>query len=126
MATKYFLPFMLNREEKYIYDWETKRGKGKWSYVFLTAFIWGTFVPIIIIAFKLALKGLLTISNLKAEIFSSSFIPFWLKFVGGFFLFALLMWQIAKKKYLDLKQKQKSPNDVHVPHSSSTDLHEPI
>jgi len=121
---KVFIVLMLTREEKYIYDWETKRGKSKWSYVLLTTFIWGSLLPAIVIAFRLAFKGLLNFANLKAEIFSSAFVPLWLKFIGGFFLFALLMWHIAKKKYLDLKQKQKSYDDVHVPHSSTTDVNE--
>lgn len=105
---------MLPREEKYIYDWETKRSKGKWNYLFLTAFIWGSIFPIVITAFKLAFNGSLSLSNLFNGIFTAAFFPVWIKFTGGFFLFALLMWHLAKKKYAALKQKQITQSELHL------------
>lgn len=114
---------MLNRDEKYIYDWETKRGKGKWSYLFLTAFIWGTLIPVLITAFKLAFKGLLSFSNLKSEVLTREFLPTWIKFVAGFFFFALFMWHLAKKKYQELKHKQKSEHkEIQMHRNSSPDI----
>lgn len=100
------MEFMIPREEKYIYDWETKRSKGKWSYISLTALVWGTMFPVIIAAFKLAIKGLLSIDTLFANVLSLSFLSVWIKFVAGFFFFALFMWFLAKKKYQVLKRKQ--------------------
>ncbi len=104
---------MLPREEKYIYDWETKRSKGKWSYLLLTAFIWGSIFPVIIRAFKLAFRGELSFSNLFGGVFNLAFFPVWIKFVGGFFLFALLMWHLAKRKYLELKRRQVAQQEFH-------------
>lgn len=103
-ATKY--NSMLPREEKYIYEWETKRSKGKWSYLFLTAFVWGTIFPIVIKAFRHAFNGELSFSNLFHDIFTWPFFFYWLKFVAGFFIFAFFMWHLAKKKYQALKRRQ--------------------
>ena len=105
---------MLPREEKYIYDWETKRGKGKWSYLILTALVWGSLVPALITAFRLAFKGLLSFGALSDRIFTTAFLPTWLKFVGGFFLFAFLMWHLAKRKYQFLKRKQVAQQQLHI------------
>ena len=107
---------MLPREEKYIQDWETKRSKGKWTYVFLTALVWGSIIPSLITAFKLAIKGQLSFGNLSDRIFSISFFPTWIKFVVGLFFFALLMWHLARKKYQELKRKQVAQRQVHVHH----------
>lgn len=105
---------MLPREEKYIYDWEVKRSRGKWSYIFLTAFIWGSMIPVVIRAFRLAARGELSFRNLGAQIFHIEFFPVWIKFVAGFFFFALLMWHLARKKYEDLKKKQRAQQELHV------------
>lgn len=105
---------MLPREEKYIYDWEVKRSKGKWSYILLTALIWGSLIPVVIRAFKLAFRGELSFGNLGTHIFHVNFIPVWLKFVAGFFFFALLMWHLARKKYEELKKKQAAQQELHL------------
>jgi hypothetical protein len=105
---------MQAREEKYIYEWETKRSKGKWSYLFLTALIWGSIFPVVIRAFKLAFNGELSFGGLFGRVFSLSFFPTWIKFVGGFFLFALLMWHLAKKKYTELKRRQVAQRELHL------------
>jgi hypothetical protein len=102
---------MLPREEKYIYEWETKRSKGKWSYLFLTAFVWGSIFPIAIKAFKLAFNGTLSFS----DIFTWPFFFYWIKFVVGFFIFAFFMWHLAKRKYLTLKRKQATQREFHLP-----------
>ncbi len=109
------IEFMIPREEKYIYDWETKRSKGKWSYISLTALIWGTMFPVIITAFKLAIKGLLSFNSLSDYVFARSFLPVWIKFVAGFFFFALFMWFLAKKKYQMLKRKQAAQQGLGIP-----------
>lgn len=106
---------MLPREERYIYEWETRRGKGKWTYVFLTAFIWGSLVSVITKCFGLAFQGRLSLRTVGNTIFTVDFFPVWLKFVGGFFLFALLMWHLARRKYRELKQKQQSRERLRVP-----------
>ena len=105
---------MLAREEKYIYDWETKRGKGKWGYLFLTAIVWGSIFPIVFKAFKLALNNELSFSNLFNVLFTMSFLITWIKFFSGFFLFASLTWTLAKNKYTTLKQKQTAQRKFHV------------
>lgn len=107
---------MLPREEKYIHDWETKRSKSKWSYVFLTALVWGTIFPVLILSFRLALKGDLSLAALQDGIFTPAFLSIWVKFVGGFFLFALLMWRLALKKYRELKRKQAAQQQLRLPH----------
>lgn len=106
---------MLSREEKYIYEWETRRGRGKWRYVVLTALVWGTIVPVLIAAFKLAFKGLLSFATLSDAVGSSSFLFTWLKFVAGFFVFAMLMWYMARKKYQELKRKQVAGQEFRIP-----------
>jgi hypothetical protein len=105
---------MLPREERYIREWEQKRGKGKWSYLFLTAIVWGTIVPVAIKAFGLASEGLLSFRNLKEQVFRDEFIMLWAGFAAGFFCFALLMWHLARKKYLQFKQKQKANSEIHT------------
>jgi hypothetical protein len=104
---------MLPREEKYIYDWETKRSKGKWSYLLLTALIWGSIFPAVIRAFKLAFNGELSFGSLFRSVFNIAFFPVWIEFVGGFFLFALLMWHLAKRKYQELKRRQAAQRELH-------------
>jgi len=99
---------MLPREEKYIYDWENSRGKGKWTYILLTAFMWGTIVPLV---YKLIY--VVTHFGLDPEAFTETFVSrdylwLWLKFMAGFFLFALIMWQLSFRKYKELKRKQAS------------------
>lgn len=106
---------MLPREEKYIYDWETKRGKGKWSYIFLTALVWGTLFPVLVAAFKLALLGRLSFSALTDKVLDVDFLPIWLKFIAGFFFFALTMWHLAKRKYRELKRKQMAQQEWRIP-----------
>lgn len=106
---------MLAREEKYIHDWETKRSKGKWTYIFLTALVWGTMLPVVIEAFKLAVKGLFSLNILLYRIFDDGFLPVWIKFVAGFFIFALLMWHLSKRKYLQLKRKQMEQRQIRIP-----------
>ncbi len=106
---------MLLREEKYIQEWEAKRSKGKWNYVLLTALVWGSLIPAVIAAFRLAFKGQLSFSNFFDTIFDIDFFPTWIKFVVGFFFFALLMWYLAKRKYLALKRKQMTQNQLRVP-----------
>lgn len=106
---------MLSREEKYIHDWETRRGTGKWRYVLLTALVWGTLMPVLIAAFRLAFKGRLGLDTLTDTIGSNAFFIIWLKFVAGFFFFALLMWHLAKKKYQELKRKQVAQQELQVP-----------
>ncbi|WP_118973983.1 hypothetical protein [Taibaiella koreensis] len=106
---------MLSREEKYIYDWETRRGRGKWRYVTLTALVWGTIVPVLVAAFKLAFKGLLSFGMLFDIINCNAFLYTWLKFAAGFFAFALLMWHLAKKKYQELKRKQMARQELQLP-----------
>jgi hypothetical protein len=110
---------MLPREEKYIYEWETKRSKGKWSYLFLTAFVWGSVFPIAIKAFKLAFNGNLSFRNIFSDIFTWPFFFYWIKFIAGFFIFAFFMWQLAKRKYLGLKRKQAAQREIHFQNGSS-------
>jgi hypothetical protein len=111
---------MLSREEKYIYEWETRRGKGKWSYVILTALIWGTIFPCVIQAFKLALKGQLGISQMKSVLFNQSFLFTWQAIIAGILFCALLMWRLAKNKYLEFKKKQLSRTQHFFDSQSST------
>ena len=115
---------MLSREEKYIYEWETRRGKGKWSYVILTALIWGTIFPCVIKAFKLAFRGQLSFTQLKSGIFNQDFFYTWAGFVIGFFCFALLMWRLAKKKYEEFKRKQVAQTELYFD-SRSAPVSEP-
>jgi hypothetical protein len=110
---------MLPREEKYIFEWETKRRKGKWSYLFLTAFVWGSVFPIVIKAFKLAFSGTLSFGSLFRDIFTWPFFSYWIKFVVGFFIFAFFMWHLAKRKYLALKRKQAALREFHLHNRSS-------
>lgn len=110
---------MLPREEKYIYEWETKRRKGKWSYLLLTAFVWGSIFPIVIKAFKLAFNGSLSFNSLFSGIFTWPFFLYWIKFVVGFFIFAFFMWHLAKRKYLMLKRKQIAQREFHFHNGSS-------
>ena len=107
---------MLAREEKYIHDWETKRSKGKWNYIFLTTLLWGTLLSVLVIAFKLAINGLLSFDRLLNKVFDITFLPTWIKFVAGAFVFALLMWYLALKKYRELKRKQATQRELRLPH----------
>ncbi|KAA5533684.1 hypothetical protein F0919_14200 [Taibaiella lutea] len=97
---------MLAREEKYIYDWETTRGKGKWQYILLNTFVWATLLTVIIKLFKIVLSTKFSIQSFSQTFLNTSFLFFWLKFVGGVFLYSLLMWHLSYKKYKELKQKQ--------------------
>ncbi len=97
---------MLPREEKYIYDWETKRGKGKWSYILMTTLLWGTLLPIIVLAFKLAIKGFLSADFMLDKVFHETFLITWIKYMAGTFVFSCLMWFLSLKKYRELKRKQ--------------------
>lgn len=99
---------MISREEKYIYEWETRRSKGKWSYIILTTLIWGTFTPFMYTAFKLAFRGLLHPQRLWYALWSSDFVYTWFYFMAGFFLYALLMWHLARRKYYQYRQRQKA------------------
>lgn len=98
---------MLSREEKYIYEWETKRGKGKWSYIFLTALVWGTLLPCMVKAFKLAINGRLSLRSMFWAVWNVQFLKTWGMAMAACFLFALLMWQLAFKKYMEFKEKQQ-------------------
>ncbi len=99
---------MLPRDQKYMYEWETRRSKGKWKHVLLTALIWGTLLPVIIECFDLAKDGNLSFPNLFRMVFDDEFIPTWLKYMAGVFCFALTLWYLAKRKYETLRQRQKS------------------
>lgn len=81
----------------------------------LTTFIWGSMLSVIVKAFGLAFKGLLSFESLSETVCSADFFPFWLRFVIGFFVFALVMWHLAQKKYRELKQKQEQGNKMQVP-----------
>ena len=97
---------MLPREEKYIYDWETKRGKGKWSYILITTLLWGTLLPIIVLAFRLAIKGTLSPGFILDKVFHETFLITWIKYMAGTLVYAYLMWTLSLKKYRELKRKQ--------------------
>lgn len=97
---------MLVREEKYIHNWETNRGKGKWQYILLNTFVWATLLSVIIKLFKIVLSTKFSIEALSNTFLNISFLYFWLKFVAGVFLYTLLMWHLSYKKYKELKQKQ--------------------
>lgn len=81
----------------------------------LTALVWGTLMPVMIAAFRLAFKGMLALDSLTDTIGSNAFFTIWLKFVAGFFFFALLMWRLARKKYQELKRKQVARQELQVP-----------
>ncbi len=76
----------------------------------------GTLLPVLVIAFKLAINGLLSFDLLLNRVFDISFLPTWIKFVAGAFVFALLMWYLARKKYRELKRKQGTQQELHLPH----------
>jgi hypothetical protein len=97
---------MLAREEKYIYDWETARGKGKWQYILLNTFVWATLLTAIIKLFKIVLSTKFSLDAFSQTFFNTSFLFFWLKFVAGVFFYSLFMWHLSYKKYKELKQKQ--------------------
>jgi hypothetical protein len=105
---------MRPREEKYIYDWETKRGKGKWSYIIMTTLLWGTLLPVVVLAFKLAIKGFLTLDLILDKVFHETFLVTWIKYIACAFVFACLMWFLSRKKYKELKRKQMT--ELQVPH----------
>jgi hypothetical protein len=105
---------MLPREKKYIYDWETKRGKGKWRYILLTTLLWGTLIPLIVLAFRLASKGQLSFDLLQDRVFTEAFFLSWIKYIAGAFVFAWLMWFLSFKKYQELKRKQAIQQEMQV------------
>lgn len=97
---------MQTHEEKYIYDWEHGRGKGKWSYRLLTTIIWGTLLPLAYTLIKLLLRLDFWPSTIFSEIFQKDFLYLWLRSLAGVFLFTSFMWYLSSKKYKELKQKQ--------------------
>jgi hypothetical protein len=97
---------MLAREEKYIYDWETTRGRGKWQYILLNTFVWAALLAVIIKLFKIVLSTKFSVQAFSQTFFNTSFLFFWLKFVAGVFLYSLWMWHLSYKKYKELKHKQ--------------------
>jgi len=97
---------MLAREEKYIYDWETTRGKGKWQYILLNTFVWATLLAVIVKLFKIVLSTKFSAQAFSQTFVHTSFLFFWLKFVAGVFLYSLWMWHLSYKKYKELKHKQ--------------------
>jgi hypothetical protein len=99
---------MLPREEKYIYDWETNRGKGKWRYILLTTFVWGTLVPFVVRLINIVTHNKISLSLFSDEFLSKHFFFLWIKCIVGFFLFAFGMWHLSFKKYKELKHKQVS------------------
>jgi hypothetical protein len=98
---------MLPRERKYIRDWEQKQSKGKWRYLFLSTAVWGSIIPVVIEAFKLAAKGALSWKNINARIFVMDFLYIWLGYCIACFCLAWIMWHLAQRKYLEFKRKQK-------------------
>jgi predicted membrane protein len=99
---------MLPREEKYIHDWEKNRGKEKWSYLLLTAFMWGTIVPFVYKFINVVTHYRFSLDLLLQTFLSLHFFFLWIKFVVGFFVFAFVMWHLSYKKYKELKRKQVS------------------
>lgn len=97
---------MLPREEKYIHDWEMRRSKGKWLYIFLNSIVWATLLSVIIKLFKIVLTSRFSMETLSQTFFNVSFLYFWLKFLAGVFLYTLLLWHLSYKKYKELKHKQ--------------------
>lgn len=106
MSSSFNAGFMLAREEKYIYDWETTRGKGKWQYILLNTLVWGTLLPVIIKLFKIVLHTGFSAAAFSQTFLTVSFLFFWLKFIAGVFVYSLWMWQLSFRKYKELKQKQ--------------------
>ncbi|MFT4061609.1 MAG: hypothetical protein QM642_04545 [Edaphocola sp.] len=115
---------MLAHEEKYIHDWESKRSKGKWTYVSLTSLVWGIVLPLLVLSFKLATGGQLTAMGVWSHVCSYPFFLLCVKFVMGVFLFALFMWHLAQKKYSDLKRKAEGekhpPTHLDLVHQADT------
>lgn len=99
---------MLPRDQKYMYEWESRRSKGKWKHILLTAFIWGTLLPVVVTSFYLAKDGLLSFANLLQVVIDDDFLLTWVKYFAGVFLVALIMWHLAKRKYESLRGRQKS------------------
>lgn len=99
---------MLPREQKYMYEWESRRSKGKWKHILLTALIWGTLLPITIECFDLAKDGNLSFRNLYSIVFDDDFLLTWAKYLVGVFCYALIMWYLAKRKYNALRERQKN------------------
>lgn len=98
---------MLPRDQKYMYEWETRRSKGKWKHIFLTAFIWGSLLPVIIECFDLAKDQRLSYQNLSGIVFDDDFLFTWVKYLVGVFCYALIMWHLAKRKYDSIRQREK-------------------
>ena len=107
---------MLPREEKYIYDWETNRGKGKWGYILLTAFVWGTLVPFVVRLINIVTHNRISLHLFSDEFISQHFLFLWLKFVAGFFIFAFTMWHLSFRKYKELKRKQVAQQQYQHQH----------
>ena len=98
---------MLPRDQKYMYEWETRRSKGKWRQILLSTFVWGTLLPMIIKCFDLALDGDLSFRNFSSIVFDDDFLPTWAKYIAGVFCYSLFMWHLAKRKYDTLRQREK-------------------
>lgn len=105
---------MLPRDQKYMYEWETRRSKGKWKHILLTTFVWGSLLPVIIECFDLAKDQQLSFRNLSRIVFDDDFLFIWFKYLAGVFCYALIMWQLAKRKYNSIRQRDKDgSNMVH-------------
>ncbi len=61
-----------------------------------------------ITSFYLARNGQLSFRNLFQVIFDDDFLFTWFKYLAGAFLFALVMWYLAKRKYESLRNRQNS------------------
>jgi hypothetical protein len=103
--------FMLPRDQKYMYEWETRRSKGKWKHILLTSFIWGSLLPVVIECFNLAKDQRLSFSNLCLIVFDDDFLLTWVKYLAGVFCYALIMWYLAKRKYDSIRQRGKNGSD---------------
>jgi len=98
---------MLPREKDYILRWETKQGKGKWAYMILTSLVWGTLLPVLFYAFKLAWHGELTFSNIQNIFWNSRYAMIWGFCALAVFTKSFVFWHLAKHKYSSLKRKQQ-------------------
>jgi len=103
---------MLSREQKYIEAWERKQGRGKWQYITLTTVSWGLIIPFIIKLFMLALDGnIWRWQAWQATFMNTDYLLFTIYFLLTFFAYALVMWQLARQKYRQLKQKQEKKEE---------------
>jgi hypothetical protein len=94
-----------NRDELYIYHWERKYAKGKWTYIILSTLVWGSFWALGIQAFILASDGLFRFDFILDAIFDIEFLFFWLMLMCIVFFVAWSFYTLSKKKYLSLKKK---------------------